>query len=81
MKLTNTNIKVPKKYHKMIKEIDYEGKDDGYWAYLEEGYISPDTDSHTIHEYKQSDLLKIIRNVTPADGRDSKSVYELEYVK
>lgn len=61
----NTTIKVPKKYQRMIDEID---KDmDGYWVYTRKGYYSPDTGTHTIHEYTQHETLKMVRNLQPCD--------------
>lgn len=52
-----TNIKVPKKYHKMIKEIFYDS--DGYWVYTERGYRSGmDYALHTIHEDTVKEILQ-----------------------
>lgn len=37
---TNCNIKIPKKYQVMINEVDFESREDGYWIYLKDGYLS-----------------------------------------
>jgi len=58
-----TYISVPKKYHKMIKEI-YKDQD-GYWVCLAAGYYASGTDgydaAHVIHEDYTKDVLKQIR--------------------
>lgn len=59
---TNCEIKIPNKYQHMIKEIDYEGREDGYWAYLNDGYVSEGGfGSSTLHEFTKANLLKAIR--------------------
>lgn len=59
---SNVEIKVPKKYQHMIKEIDFESREDGYWCYLHDGYKAENGyGSQTLHEYTKADLLKAIR--------------------
>lgn len=59
--INHTKMRVPKKYEHMIEEII---KDvDGYWIHLAEGFYSPDTGAHTIHEETQKDALACIRNI------------------
>ena len=59
----NTKLKIHPKYEYMIDEVDYEGREYGYWVYLKPGYMSPDTGSHTIHEYRADEVIKALRNV------------------
>ena len=55
---------IPKKYHHMLEtDSYYGGREDGYWLYLKPEFYSPCTDSHTIHEYTQKDVLKCLRLV------------------
>lgn len=59
--INHTKMRVPKKYEHMIEEII---KDvDGYWIHLAEGFYSPETGTHTIHEGTQKDALACIRNI------------------
>lgn len=61
---TNCNLKIPNKYLHMIEEVDYEGKESGYWVYLKEGYqAEKGYGSRTIHEYTQVETLKAIRDI------------------
>ena len=59
----STNIKIPKKYENMIEEVFYEGKENGYWIYLKDGYIHEEMECGTIHEYTQKDLLNTLRGI------------------
>lgn len=63
----STNIKIPNKYHHMIKEVYHD--EDGYWVYTERGYYatSEDFECHTIHEDKQQDILNKIRQIKPCN--------------
>lgn len=61
--INNTNIKIPKKYNEMIEEIYYEGKEDGYWCVLKEGFISTDSECGTIHEWTVKDLLASLKSI------------------
>ena len=61
---TNVNINIPKKYIQAIKEVDYEGREDGYWCYLKEGYVSENGHGcQTIHAYTKKELLEQIRKI------------------
>ena len=56
---------IPKKYHAAIEEIQFEGREDGYWLYLNEGYKSENGyGCNTIHEYNRRDLMEQIRQIT-----------------
>lgn len=60
---SNVEINVPKKYAHMIEEIDYEGREDGYWLYLKDGYKAENGyGSQTLHEYTKANLLKALRS-------------------
>lgn len=63
----NTKIIVPKKYEKLLEEIDLDG--DGYWAYSKIGYHFEDMggECHTAHEDTQFELLKVIRSLRPCN--------------
>lgn len=70
----DTKLRVPKKYEHMIDEIIFE-KGNGYWVHLANGFYSPDSGCHTIHEMSQKEALKQIRaikeevyNLKEADG-------------
>ena len=66
---SNVNINIPKKYIHMIKEIDFEGREDGYWCYLHDGYRAEyGYGSQTLHEYTKADLLKAIRQCVEVTG-------------
>lgn len=68
---TNCELNVPKKYQHMIKEVDYEGKDSGYWLYLQSGYVSENgCGSQTIHEYSKASILKALQKVVAVKGRN-----------
>ena len=58
-----TKIKVPKKYHHMIKEIYHDS--DGYWVRTAKGFYAygVDFEAHVIHEDKQADILTHIRMI------------------
>lgn len=58
-----TNIKIPKKYEKSISSVHYEGKEDGYWVYLRDGFISSETECSTIHEWTTKDLLNALKTI------------------
>jgi hypothetical protein len=66
----NTSIKVPAKYVSMLSEIDYEGRQDGYWAYSVPGFMFADMGTHTAHEDTQADLLRVIRSLVPCDCKE-----------
>lgn len=68
--LNNTKIRVPKKYEDMLREIDFEGRDSGYWAYSKEGFRFAGMDCHTAHEYNQKDLMDMIRTLEPCDCKE-----------
>jgi hypothetical protein len=57
----NTNIKVPKKYQHMVREIGKEA--DGYYAYSQDGYYFKDTDCHSAFEDTQRQLLLTIKSL------------------
>lgn len=62
-----TKIKIPAKYHHMIEKVDFEGKDDGYWIYLNNGFLSENGyGSHTIHEYSQTDVFPQLGKIVSA---------------
>lgn len=68
----NTNVKIPKKYHKMIKFVD---KDcDGYWVSLQDDYINETTCTWTIHEYTVKDLLQALKYTRKRTSDDEKWV-------
>lgn len=56
-----TSLVIPKKYQHMIEQVSHDI--DGWFVYLRDGYISPSTGCHTIHEYTKSDTLKEIRRI------------------
>ena len=68
--INNTKMKVPKKYVKMLKEIDNEGRHSGIWAYSREGYQFGITGTHTLHEYNQKDLMAGIRTLQKCECKD-----------
>ena len=53
--INKTKMRIPKKYHVAIDEIMHDST--GYWIWLNEDYISTETGTHTIHEYRQKDVL------------------------
>lgn len=63
----NSTVKVPKKYQGMLAEIDYEGRDSGYWAYSKKGFMFEGMGCHTAQEYSQGELLKMIRTLKPCE--------------
>ena len=63
-------MKVPKKYVKMLKEIDNEGRHSGIWAYSREDYQFGITGTHTLHEYNQKDLMAGIRTLQKCECKD-----------
>src|SRR4051812_47804556 len=72
MKLTNTKMKVAKKYQGMIDEIDFEGGESGYWAYSKKGFMFQGMGCHTAHEDSQKELLSMIRTLEPCDCDECK---------
>ena len=60
--INNTNIKVPKKYHHMISEINYDAET-GYVVILEKGFLVPGAKAHEIHETSQKAVLDAIRKI------------------
>jgi hypothetical protein len=64
----STTIKLPNKYHKMVREIYFD--EDGYWAMSEYGFKFVDSQCHTAHEDKQNDLLRVIRSAVPCDCQE-----------
>lgn len=65
--INNTNMKIPQKYQDKLEEIDYEGKDSGYWAYTKSGYMFESMGCHTAHEFNKNELLKVIRTIIPCE--------------
>lgn len=58
---------VPKKYREAIKEVH---KDiDGYWVYLEEGFISTTTEVDCIHEYSIADVKRQFKTIERTDSK------------
>jgi hypothetical protein len=68
----NTNVKVPKKLQHMLDEVDYEGREDGYWAYSKDGFRFGGMGCHTAHEDTQKELLSMIRTLEPCDCEECK---------
>lgn len=58
-KIGKTLRKACEKYADRIKEVDYEGEEDGYWIYFRDGYVDTvwNPGCHQLHEWKQTDLL------------------------
>lgn len=65
--VNNTNMRIPKKYHKMIEQITYDS--DGYWCTTEIGYYASGVDeaSHVIHEYTREEVMEQIRDIKPCN--------------
>jgi len=42
--------------------VEYEGEE-GWWVYLKEGWVSPETGCGTIHEHTIADLIPYINNI------------------
>lgn len=62
IKFINCELNIPKKYAHMLREVEYEGREDGYWAYLNDGFASENGyGSQTLHEDSKQQLLKAIR--------------------
>jgi len=63
----STNIKIPKKYHKMIKNLYHDG--DGYWLNTNKGYYAAGTDfeCHVIHVDTQAEILEQIQLIKSCD--------------
>ena len=57
----STNIRIPKKYEKMIREI-YHDEDD-YWVELENGFIHGVDENSVIHEETSRGVLEEIKNI------------------
>lgn len=54
--------KIPKKYHPAIKDIYTD--EDGFWAYIENGYKVKDYYAeHTIHEDTLTEFKRVFRKV------------------
>lgn len=66
-----TSIKIPKKYEAALELVEKDA--DGYWAYTNHGWHSPDMECHTMHEDTQAALLEKIRRVKPCDCEDCKA--------
>lgn len=66
----STNIKIPKKYQKYIREV-WSEKDtgDGYWADLLECCICWDTECHYVHEWSVKDFLKSLQSIDVMDEK------------
>ena len=60
----STNIRVPRKYYAMIREIYRD--EDGYWVYLNPGYHTVDH-GKTIHEETVAGVLREIRQIKKGD--------------
>jgi len=64
-----TSIKVPKKYHKMIRFLETELQDDGettyYWLYTEKGYAIEYEGIHVMSEETRSAIIADIRDIIP----------------
>lgn len=54
---------IPRKYHNAISFIDI--NPDGYWIYLNKGYVSYDgaSDCGTIHEYTIDGIKKAVKMI------------------
>lgn len=63
--INKTTIKIPAKYVPMLELVEHDS--DGYWAYTNAGYYSPEMGCHTIHEDTQAALLAVIRGIEPCD--------------
>lgn len=57
-------MKIPKKYEAMLDEQPYKDSD-GWWATLKEGYYSPTTDSHTVHEDTAAEFMISLKQCVP----------------
>lgn len=69
---TNCTISVPNKYAHMLSEVDYEGRDSGYWLYSKKGFQFKDMggETHSACEHTKADALKMIRSLAPCNCRD-----------
>ena len=70
----STSLKIGKKYESAISEVFKDS--DGYWIYLNYGYISTETQCGTIHEYTLAGLVKQLRTIRKIEDND---VYRCEY--
>lgn len=68
----NTNMKIPKKYHPMISNIDHDS--DGYWVWISDGYYAGGMggydEIHVIHEDTQKEIMEQIRMIKPLNKGD-----------
>lgn len=64
----NTFGKVPKTLlaacAKRADAVDEVGKDDdGYWVWLKTGWVCPDMECGTIHEYTVADAIAMLKTI------------------
>ncbi len=71
----STSLKIGKKYESAISEVFKDS--DGYWIYLNYGYISTETQCGTIHEYTLADLRKQLKTIRKIEDKD---LCKYEYV-
>ena len=70
----STSLKIGKKYESAISEVFKDS--DGYWIYLNYGYISTETQWGTKHEYTLADLRKQLKTIRKIEDND---LYRYEY--
>jgi hypothetical protein len=55
-----------------VEDVWNEG-DDGYWVMLKSGFKWSDADTHAVHEWSLSRLLKSMREVVPCTCKACKA--------
>jgi len=78
----STNIRIPKKYEKYIKEVwSEQGTGDGYWADLIECCMCWDTECHFVHEWTVKDFLKSLQSISVIDEETYISHYGTDWIE
>ena len=54
--MRNSMHKVLIESNPAVRELDYEGKEDGYWCYLKDGYVDTESGCTVIHEWTLKDV-------------------------
>lgn len=79
--INKTKMRIPKKYHIAINEIMHDST--GYWIWLNDGYKSSDTMTHTIHEDNQRNALKALQTIIKVEEEetaDTKADTNFKYI-
>lgn len=66
-----TLVAACQRHAEKIREIgDERGSEDGYWVYLEHGWINPVSGTHAIHEWTVADCISQLSSLNPCNCQD-----------